>query len=617
MTQEASSENRYQHSWEPSVAEQIYEAVKAREDVNNDKNDKNDNDKNDDRSDENGNHRRRPYMVAIVGIPGGGKSVSSFLLLSMLQEDYGLQAMIMPHDGYHIPMGTLKLMPDPQDIIYRRGAPDTFDPLSLERDLNRIKNGTESQVLVPGFDHSKGDPEPDAHVFDRNQHSVVLCEGLVSVFGYVCLVCMRRLHTQPFSLPPPPPPLLTKQKKYLLHNDDGWQNIANYFDFTIYIDSNIDECIERLKVRNLCIPGYTADEIRIRCETVDKTNAFTVLKSQVRADVVVESIVSTSSQKTTQSTTTTSTKTTIATAVQDKDDYKNIENDKNDRSLLPQSRNHLSSEALNLIGIEHFQDNHNNHSYPKAPPPPPNETNHVSTQDDPTTPPASTLIGTWEAEMAQRIRDSLLLLERPEDQPFMVALVGMPGSGKSVSSLLLANHLEEELQIPCMIMPHDGYHIPLEQLYLMPDSENVIYRRGAPDTFDPFSLLRDLKRIATGSEDCVLVPGFDHAKGDPEPDQHVFQRLKHKVVICEGLYLLHDRDGWEEVGPIFDLTIHMNSNLEFCMERVKIRNQCIPGYTKEEIFERVDRVDRANALTVLQGQSRADVVVDSLAMQKD
>ena len=69
-------------------------------------------------------------------------------------------------------------------------------------------------------------------------------------------------------------------------------------------------------------------------------------------------------------------------------------------------------------------------------------------------------------------------------------------------------------------------------------------------------------------EDLHVVPMpfylQSHAKGDPEPDQHVFQRVKHKVVICEGLYLLHDRDGWEEVGPIFDLTIHMNSNLEFC-----------------------------------------------------
>jgi len=312
MTQEASSENRYQHSWEPSVAEQIYEAVKAREDVNNDNDDKNDNDNDDDRSDENGNHRRRPYMVAIVGIPGGGKSVSSFLLLSMLQEDYGLQAMIMPHDGYHIPMGTLKLMPDPQDIIYRRGAPDTFDPLSLERDLNRIKNGTESQVLVPGFDHSKGDPEPDAHVFDRKQHSVVLCEGLVSEWFFVCVfvcvcacvyVCMFASFALSTVFSPPRPPPIVKTQKYLLHNDDGWQNIAKYFDFTIYIDSNVDECIERLKVRNLCIPGYTADEIRIRCETVDKTNAFTVLKSQVRADVVVESIVSTSSHQTTKTTT--------------------------------------------------------------------------------------------------------------------------------------------------------------------------------------------------------------------------------------------------------------------------------------------------------------------------
>ena len=31
--------------------------------------------------------------------------------------------------------------------------------------------------------------------------------------------------------------LIGKTQKYLLHNDDGWQNIAKYFDFTIYIDS--------------------------------------------------------------------------------------------------------------------------------------------------------------------------------------------------------------------------------------------------------------------------------------------------------------------------------------------------------------------------------------------
>lgn len=176
--------------------------------------------------------------------------------------------------------------------------------------------------------------------------------------------------------------------------------------------------------------------------------------------------------------------------------------------------------------------------------------------------------------------------------PYMVALVGMPGGGKSVSSFLLANFLEEE-GIPTMICPHDGYHYPLEYLKSFPDSENVIYRRGAPDTFDPLALLRDLLRIRDGEEEVLKLPAFDHHRGDPEPDTHVFDRNQHKVVLCEGLYLLHDKDGWGDIADVFDLKIYMNTSLEKCIERVKIRNCCIPGYTPEEIAIRTETVSGA------------------------
>jgi pantothenate kinase len=81
----------------------------------------------------------------------------------------------------------------------------------------------------------------------------------------------------------------------------------------------------------------------------------------------------------------------------------------------------------------------------------------------------------------------------------------------------------------------DGYHYSLEHLGSFPDADDKIYRRGAPDTFDPASLARDLARIAHGREDVVHIPGFDHALGDPVTDQHRFERNLHKVVICEGL----------------------------------------------------------------------------------
>lgn len=90
---------------------------------------------------------------------------------------------VFPHDGYHLPMDQLRQYPDAADMIYRRGAPDTFDPVALQRDLDRIRNDSYTEgnalVYVPGFEHEKGDPEPDKHIFDRQHHKVVIAEGLV------------------------------------------------------------------------------------------------------------------------------------------------------------------------------------------------------------------------------------------------------------------------------------------------------------------------------------------------------------------------------------------------------------------------------------------------------
>lgn len=182
-------------------------------------------------------------MVGVVGIPGSGKSTSSEILSSILSG-----SIVMPMDGYHIPMAELEKLPDATDAIYRRGAPDTFDPASLEKALERIVNSDEPQVSIPGFDHAKGDPEKDKHTFVRSEHSIVIAEGI-----------------------------------YLMHQADGWENIKSFFDYIIYIKIDVDTCVARLKERNKCIPGYTPEEIEIRCEVVDRKNAETVEKSRIYA----------------------------------------------------------------------------------------------------------------------------------------------------------------------------------------------------------------------------------------------------------------------------------------------------------------------------------------------
>jgi pantothenate kinase len=217
---------------------------------------------------------------------------------------------------------------------------------------------------------------------------------------------------------------------------------------------------------------------------------------------------------------------------------------------------------------------------------------------------------TWEPDFAAEIIEKLSEPMAYSDTPFMIAVVGIPGSGKTTSSTILTELLSS---IGSALMPFDGYHYPISALKKFPNPEDVIYRRGASDTFDVDSLKNDLRSIRYGESKMVKVPGFDHAIGDPEPDAHVFDREKHRVVIVEGLYLLHNDAGWEEVADFFDYKIYVDADIDMCMERLKIRNACIPGYTPEEISIRCDAVDRVNAMTVEKSKRRADRVVKSAA----
>lgn len=247
-----------------------------------------------------------------------------------------------------------------------------------------------------------------------------------------------------------------------------------------------------------------------------------------------------------------------------------------------------------------------------APPPPP----PITTQRLVPSP----LQITWELEARQRILRLLRDTEAarspkngdPQQQPrrpLMIAVAGIPGSGKSTSAEILGSLLPH-----CLCMPFDGYHYSLAELKNHASADDLIWRRGAPDTFDAAKLEADLHRIRWGDEEAIHLPGFDHAKGDPEPSRHCFRRRQHEIVITEGLYLLHDQDGWEHVRDCFDLTIFVDVDADLCLKRLKRRNRAIPGYTADEIALRVDTVDRVNAETVARSsRRRADWVVQSAA----
>lgn len=216
---------------------------------------------------------------------------------------------------------------------------------------------------------------------------------------------------------------------------------------------------------------------------------------------------------------------------------------------------------------------------------------------------------TWERSVASDIKHQITT-KSFSDTPFMIAIAGIPGSGKTTSSHLLSEILKNEFHISNVVIPMDGYHYPLKVLQTFDNSVDVIYRRGAEDTFDSDELFNTLMKIKSGPEETVYIPGFDHAKGDPEQDMYKYKRSDHSVVICEGLYLLH----WHRIQQIFDYTVFIDANVDACISRLKVRNQCIPGYTKEEIEIRCEEVDRVNAMVVLKSKEYANLIVKSIAI---
>lgn len=180
---------------------------------------------------------------------------------------------------------------------------------------------------------------------------------------------------------------------------------------------------------------------------------------------------------------------------------------------------------------------------------------------------------TWEPQVAELL-SRLEQVSNPT-RPFMVGIVGIPGAGKSTSVEIIQTILGGQDRV--LLMPMDGFHIPLAELAKHENAADFIYRRGAPDTFHAAALKEELHKIAYGKEiSTVSIPGFDHSVGDPTPNQYTFHRDSHRIVLCEGLYLLHDDDGWEDIKSIFDWTIYIDANVDVCIERLKERNKCIP-----------------------------------------
>lgn len=193
----------------------------------------------------------------------------------------------------------------------------------------------------------------------------------------------------------------------------------------------------------------------------------------------------------------------------------------------------------------------------------------------------------------------------------LIALAGVPGSGKSTfaANLQEAAALHPGLpELTCLGM--DGFHYTRAHLATLPDPEAARLRRGAPWTFDAAGLAARLEALREGYQrTSVPWPRFRHGVGDPEEGPAV--PPNSRLILVEGLYLMLDTDGWEQVTCQFHEHWFLDTPLELALERVTQRHMASWNLTREEAEARVQRNDRHNAQIVLATVSKAAFVVGS------
>jgi len=207
------------------------------------------------------------------------------------------------------------------------------------------------------------------------------------------------------------------------------------------------------------------------------------------------------------------------------------------------------------------------------------------------------------------VQQILRLLNAHPRQRLLLGLAGLPGSGKSTMAQAWVNVVNTHLGAGTVqVLGMDGFHLPRAILARQPDPAAALARRGAPWTFDPLALQARLPLLRTGFEQhAVLWPGFEHGVGDPVEDALAVSPGV-RLVLIEGLYLLHRGDGWA-VQPLLDACWFLDVNMEMAMARLALRHQRAWGVSEEEAAARIALNDRLNAEIVWASRAWADLVV--------
>jgi len=208
----------------------------------------------------------------------------------------------------------------------------------------------------------------------------------------------------------------------------------------------------------------------------------------------------------------------------------------------------------------------------------------------------------------QHMQQVLDLIDaHPRDAKRLVlGISGPPGSGKSTLAETVVAELNRKAGDDCyaVLLPMDGYHLENSVL----TAQNMLHRKGAPQTFDVTALVSLVKQLHQYSG-TLYFPVFDRTLDTSLPDAGQVN-AQTKVVVIEGNYLLLQTPPWNELKALLDLTVSIAPSLATLEQRL-IERWLHHGHTMEAALARVQNNDLTNARLVLENSSLPDLQISN------
>ena len=184
----------------------------------------------------------------------------------------------------------------------------------------------------------------------------------------------------------------------------------------------------------------------------------------------------------------------------------------------------------------------------------------------------------------------------------IIGIIGKPGGGKSTLSKYLLKGMDPTL---VSVVPMDGFHLSNKVLKELGRSD----RKGAHDTFDVKGFTTLIQRIKSDSADPIYYPVFDRSIEESIAAQGVVYPST-RVVIVEGNYLMHDKDGWQEISPLLDQSWYAFLDEDIRISRLISRHIAF-GKDPESAKAWAKGSDQVNAELIETGVGRCDFLIRS------